>query len=434
LVDRLVCWLREVGCTVIILSATLTAARRHALIAAAGATEPEPPPSAYPLITKVIGAHASHHPIPGPAPVETQVTIRTLPAHRSDLLLGNAAAAAEAGACVLIIRNTVALAQETYRMAKEAVHGGHVEVGLIHSRFPHSRRMENEGRWTDLLGKNPGNPRPAGCILVATQVVEQSVDIDADLLFTDLAPTDLILQRMGRLHRHTRRRPMGYEKPQACLLIPDVDWTSDPKTAKAACGPSAWIYPPVTLFHADLVWRDIGSVSLPADIRRLLETPLPAPLPLAAESFAGELERETANMHSKAAHQDVFRAPCEDDKEGSQTRYNMKPTAMIVVLDAIPERKPPVFDFDLAKHLHEHAARVPGYLVKRALSRQPAWFSTQIDNAVLAIRRKDSAELIIEGQEELDHRICYRDDLGITYEKITSSPSVRLSEPEDDWF
>jgi len=435
LVDRLVSWLREVGCTVIILSATLTAARRRSLVAAAGACETGPPPSAYPLITKVVGNRASHHPIPGPLPVETCVRIETIPADQDDSFLSEATAAAGAGACVLIIRNTVALAQETYRQVKEAVKGEHIKIGLIHSRFPHSRRMENEGHWTDILGKNPNTSRPSGCILVATQVVEQSVDIDADLLFTDLAPTDLILQRLGRLHRHIRNRPSGFEQPMAYILMPAVRWeTDDPKSAKAACGPSAWIYPPITLFHAENIWRKIGNVSLPSAIRGLLESQPPSPLPLAAAFFAEELERETGNMRSKAAHQDVFRSPSEDDKEGSQTRYNMKPTAMVVILESMPDRRPHVFDFDLAKRLHENATRVPSYLVKRALPHQPSWFSTQIDNAVLAIRRPDSAELIFEGHEKLDHRIFYRDDLGITYEKITTSSDSRAYEPEDDWF
>ena len=434
LVDRLVSWLLEVGCTVIVLSATLTAARRRHLVDTVGAVEPEPPPSAYPLITRVVENHASHHVIPGPAPVDSSVVIELIPADQEEFLLGKATAAAAAGACVLIIRNTVALAQETYRKVREAVHGEDLEVGLVHSRFPHSRRMANEGRWTDLLGKNPTSARPAGCILVATQVVEQSVDIDADLLFTDLAPTDLILQRLGRLHRHARSRPLGFETPKAYLLVPEVDWNAEPKTAMAACGPSARVYPPITLFHAERVWRNIGGVSLPSGIRRLLETTLPACLPKAAAFFAAELERETANMRSKADYQDVFRAPEEDDREGTQTRYNMKPTAMLVILDSMPERRPPVFDFDLARLLHGHAARVPAYLVKRAIALQPEWFRSQIDNAVLAIRRADSADLMIEGGEALDHRIAYREDLGVTYEKISARPSSNIPDPEDGWF
>ena len=97
---------------------------------------------------------------------------------------------------MLVIRNTVALAQQTYRAVKAALQSDAIPVGLLHSRFPHFQREENEALWMDRLGKNPSN-RPAGCVLVATQVVEQSVDIDSDLLVTDLAPTGLLAAAAG---------------------------------------------------------------------------------------------------------------------------------------------------------------------------------------------------------------------------------------------
>ncbi len=72
------------------------------------------------------------------------------------------------------------------------------------------------------LGKDAGN-RPNGCVLVSTQVVEQSVDIDADLLVTDLAPTDMLLQRIGRLWRHDRDRPPGWKPEVWIRLLPLTD-------------------------------------------------------------------------------------------------------------------------------------------------------------------------------------------------------------------
>jgi CRISPR-associated endonuclease/helicase Cas3 len=58
--------------------------------------------------------------------------------------------------------------------------------------------------------------------LVATQVVEQSLDVDFDLLVTDLAPVDVLLQRLGRLHRHPRPRPAGFESPRALVIAPPI--------------------------------------------------------------------------------------------------------------------------------------------------------------------------------------------------------------------
>src|SRR5438876_80807 len=97
---------------------------------------------------------------------------------------------AQWGQCVLWIRNTVDDAQETYRRLMAANYEGGPEIALLHSRFPFFRREELEAHWIEALGKD-FTKRPAhGCVLVSTQVAEQSVDIDADLLITDLAPTE----------------------------------------------------------------------------------------------------------------------------------------------------------------------------------------------------------------------------------------------------
>jgi CRISPR-associated endonuclease/helicase Cas3 len=56
-------------------------------------------------------------------------------------------------------------------------------------------------------------------VLIATQTLEQSLDIDADFLITDLAPMDVLLQRIGRLHRHDWSRPAGYKAPRALVLV-----------------------------------------------------------------------------------------------------------------------------------------------------------------------------------------------------------------------
>ncbi|MFN4233048.1 CRISPR-associated helicase Cas3' [Thermus sp.] len=84
-------------------------------------------------------------------------------------------------------------------------------VFLLHARFPAEERALREAIALALFGKH--GPRPEKAILVATQVAEQSLDLDFDYLYSDLAPIDLLLQRAGRLHRHPRRRPEGHEKP-----------------------------------------------------------------------------------------------------------------------------------------------------------------------------------------------------------------------------
>ena len=411
LVDRAVKWLLEVGCSVIVLSATLAAARRKSLVLAAGADEAEIS-LAYPLITKIAkgSSHSQAIPVDGTDLSASRVLIERVPSD-STRIWQNLAAAAEAGACVVIIRNTVALAQETYRQIKSCCRDRGITFGLLHSRFPQFKRDDHEAVWMERLGKN-GASRPQGCILVATQVIEQSVDIDADLLVTDLAPIDLILQRLGRLHRHQRPRPVGFETPRCMVLMPEVDWTTDEISLKAALGPSAFVYPPFSLFQAERVLLSLTdhTITLPQDIRLLVEeaSRLPEPLPSGAAAFRDALEKLTQKMLSTAELSDVFHSPTENDKDGAKTRWNDTPTAFLILLHRAPgtthiefrngERVPfhhGPFNYPLALALHQNAVRVPRYLVHHAMAKQPAWLGKNIQDAVLAFIHADgTCELI----------------------------------------
>jgi len=117
------------------------------------------------------------------------------------------------GACVGIIVNTVRKAQKLATLCIKTY--GNEAVELLHSAFVDEERFCKEGNLVNMVGK--GAKRPRYKIIIGTQVMEQSLDIDFDLLISDLCPMDLLLQRVGRLHRHEIRRPKGYE--QARLLV-----------------------------------------------------------------------------------------------------------------------------------------------------------------------------------------------------------------------
>jgi len=140
--------------------------------------------------------------------------------------------AAQHGAKVLVVRNTVASAQAVL----EAVLARHRQNGerlafavnnvatLHHGRFAvEDRRLLDEAVEHE-LGKERA---PGGLVVIGTQTLEQSLDIDADLLITDICPADVLLQRIGRLHRHTRDRPAGYADARCIVLAP---------TESLACG------------------------------------------------------------------------------------------------------------------------------------------------------------------------------------------------------
>jgi len=133
-----------------------------------------------------------------------------------------AIAAARQGARVLVIRNTVQRAQETWAevlgAAPDLLLTVAAQPSLHHSRFAAEDRALLDQAVEAALGKD--SPM-RGVIVIGTQTLEQSLDICADLLITDLCPIDVLLQRLGRLHRHSRPRPAGFEVAQATALMPE---------------------------------------------------------------------------------------------------------------------------------------------------------------------------------------------------------------------
>ena len=192
-----------------------------------------------------------------------------------DLKAVLAHALAEDG-CALVVRNTVRRAQET-AAALRVLFGD--DVHLMHSRFILHDRSRND-EW---LRQSVGPPlpeesaahRPKRCIVVATQVVEQSLDIDFDILVTDIAPIDLVLQRLGRVHRHARGagesgRPRALRDPR-CIVTGVRDWGTEPPQFDA--GVSA-VYTKDMLYRAAALLMEItegsGVIRLPQDIAPLV--------------------------------------------------------------------------------------------------------------------------------------------------------------------
>ncbi|WP_051407284.1 CRISPR-associated endonuclease Cas3'' [Nocardia sp. CNY236] len=172
--------------------------------------------------------------------------------------------------CVGIVCNTVAEAQQVYRdlstwLAETVRDTVAPKLMLLHSRFPADRRDEITDQVVAAYGKN--GPRPRG-IVVATAVIEQSIDIDLDLIVSDIAPLALLLQRAGRGHRHNRaQRPAWAATPRLVVLTPqqgDVGFT----------GPMSWRYYSEALLrrtYEALVALDGKPVAVPSAVQPLME-------------------------------------------------------------------------------------------------------------------------------------------------------------------
>jgi CRISPR-associated endonuclease/helicase Cas3 len=161
-----------------------------------------------------------------PASEDKHVVLRPAPwIDDADAIAAAALRAAADGAKVLVVRNTVAGAvrvAQALELQAGAEHSALFRVRkaatLHHGRFAAGdRRLLDEAAQTAIGPER----RDGGFVIVGTQTLEQSLDLDADLLLTDLCPIDVLLQRIGRLHRHERHgRPAGFEKPQAIILTP----------------------------------------------------------------------------------------------------------------------------------------------------------------------------------------------------------------------
>ncbi|SFU56756.1 CRISPR-associated endonuclease/helicase Cas3 [Pseudoduganella namucuonensis] len=261
ILNALVSLLRELGCTVIVLSATLAQARREQLLQAPVSSRH------YPLITALPEHALTATEIPALPPAARTVNL-TL--QRQDAAaLEEALVRAEQGQQVLWVENTVAGAQAIFQVLAARAADLGIVCGLLHSRFTQTHRQRNEDQWVALFGKQGWPQRGRqGRILVGTQVLEQSLDIDADFLISRFAPTDMLLQRLGRLWRHEQTPRVACARAEAWMLVPDL---ADAIASPAAFGDSAAVYSPYVLCRSLQSWQQRDEINLPHDIRGLIE-------------------------------------------------------------------------------------------------------------------------------------------------------------------
>ncbi|MCB0190194.1 MAG: CRISPR-associated helicase Cas3', partial [Caldilineaceae bacterium] len=229
LFQRLLVWLRAVGASVIILSATLPASTRRALVTAWQGTSEESDllsDGAYPCVTVASVQECYQLPLPSDGDART-INIEWVD-HSPEAIVAEIKRRLVDGGCVAIICNRVTRAQELYRVLADAQLVAEADLFLFHARTPVQWRNQMETTVLDRFGKAATN-RPQRAIVVATQVIEQSLDLDFDLMVTDLAPIDLVLQRAGRLHRHAREhRPAHLASPTLLITTPKVDENNAP--------------------------------------------------------------------------------------------------------------------------------------------------------------------------------------------------------------
>lgn len=219
---------KAVGGSAILLSATLPAGIRRKLLNAWD-IEPIAVAAEYPTIWNTHALSESDTPrtLPDterPTQRTIDVTLSKLPDARPDEpLIQRIIEAAETGALVGIVMNTVDDAQRLWIQLRQKTQKTGTPADLFHARFRLKDRQGIEKHVIEHYGREAQRGPEFGRILVATQVIEQSLDLDFDWLITQLCPVDLLFQRLGRLHRHLRDRPDGFEAPDCTVLSVEAD-------------------------------------------------------------------------------------------------------------------------------------------------------------------------------------------------------------------
>lgn len=355
IIRRMLQWLAALGSSVVLLSATLPTAKRRQLAEAyTGGNVALEETQAYPYLLTVNGT--AFHSASPPAEDESKIIYLSTLHFAEEDWRGKAAwllQQTESGGCVCWITNTVERAQRTFEaLLNIAPHD--VDCLLLHARFPLADRQVIEEEILAKYGKGATDRPPKG-IVIGTQVLEQSLDIDFDLMVTDLAPIDLLLQRVGRLHRHNRsNRADAHPEPHVY-----VNYELD-EAQQLRIGADRF-YTPFILLKT---WQVIeqkktasGYFNLPDNYRPLIEAVYDETPPEAAAPFFKEWEKRQ-RKETILADEAAIRLAKEPDPRRSfwkhdgitfhedeesaawmvaQTRYQERETITVIPMEKIGE-------------------------------------------------------------------------------------------------
>ncbi|TYO97625.1 CRISPR-associated Cas3 family helicase [Geothermobacter ehrlichii] len=440
LLAHLLRWLLALGSSVILLSATLSPSTRRKLAEVVKGTLPEQEAD-YPRLTLYSPDNVKQVHIEADPERRRVVRLQSLPADVTSLQAALMEHLADGGMGLALV-NTVQRAQDLYRLfpaGAPLVRNGQrvgkrlsdgTEIFLFHARFPAEWRQQREDQALEVFGEK--GCRAGRKILIATQVAEQSLDLDFDLIVTDLAPIDLVLQRAGRLWRHPRN---GRPLTEPLLVIAGLSGDEPPDFGQ----PLWWgaVYREDVLLRTWCLLRGMSTLILPDQIDALVasvyEEEVEVPEALQERLCEAIIQGDGADYSRKnqanhafigfpddASWNDTGRGvKADEDEPGlhptliAQTRLG-DPSVVVIPLfpgDGFDPTSPPEFFKARAWSLRSMSLSRKGVVRRcQALGVPEAWKKSTL------LRNSFPLELNEEGRWKLDESVRLDDDLGLVYD------------------
>lgn len=283
LLERLLQFHAALGGSAILLSATLPQSQRarylRAFASGVGFTAPAPESTTYPLATHLHANGLGEQSITARAEVSRRVVVDAV--HDEVAVLRRLFVTISSGGCAVWIRNTVVDALDDWRQWN-ALHPDYPAT-LFHARFALADRLRIGETVLQDFGPKSGPTTRTSRLVIATQVVEQSLDVDFDDMATDLAPIDLIVQRAGRLQRHVRDvkgNPLQESNrhderggARLAVFMPSLEGEMKKSWLTQLLPRAARVYPDHGQLWLTARWLvDNGGFDLPAQARNMIET------------------------------------------------------------------------------------------------------------------------------------------------------------------
>jgi len=307
---------------------------------------------AFPLATKVsMAGGIEEEPLASRKDVSRKVNVGFL--HSAEDCIEALVANAQQGKCAVWVRNTVNDALDAYDALVKKI--GEESCVLFHSRFALQDRKRIEKQVLEVFGKAGGGNVRAGKVLISTQVFQESLDADADLMISDICPVDDLIQRAGRLHRHTRDEQGNYQggiqdaRGEPLLYVhapvwqeePDENWLSENFQN------TEYVYrSPGRLWLGMQKLQELGGWQMPGDARELIEAvyseeaeaDIPDTLLAQEQKVLGEIRAKVAKAESSLidwqnhSYSDQSSQVWFEDNTDISTRFSDVETAEVIVL------------------------------------------------------------------------------------------------------